>query len=172
MKANSYISKNEHKFLIILFTVVLFLTVANISSKFVESYNFAVQETQLGLEREANQEQGFYISDCYSVYNHPAFFALFSAFVLLTSLTFKKLLHTSYLSILSFCLLSVWFLRATYLLDNWFISTTNTKWNSRLVIFDPFDLLLWVGFLLISLLHAKIIYRFVIEKFQAKLSLK
>lgn len=172
MKANSYISKKEYKFLIILFIVVLFLTVANISSKFIGSYNFAVQEAQISLERMANQEQNFYISDCYSGYNHPAFFAIFSAFILLTSLSFKKLLNTSYFSILSFCFLSVWFVRTTYLLDYWFISITNAKWNSILVNFDIFDLLLWIGFLIISFFQAKIIYRFVTEKFQAKLSLK
>ena len=171
METVNYISKNERRFLIFMFTAVLFLTVASISFKFIDSYNLAVFDEQLNLRRQANNEGSFYITDCYSVYGHPAFFTLFSSFIFLVSFVFKKFSHTSFLLTLSFCFLSIWLIRVTFLTD-WFLKITNIEWNSALIRFDIFDFLLWICFLTIVLFQTKILFRFAREKFRAKISLK
>lgn len=169
MKEDCYIPDNESKILKILFAALLFLTLASISSKFIAGYNSAVADEQRHLSRIAENGQDFYATDCYRFYNHTALFALFSVFILLFSLSTKRFTKTNYFSVISFFLLSLTLLQATYLHLR-FAEIVGIEWNSLLVLPNVLDAFLYFCFASVLILQTKIIYRFVKENFRVKIS--
>lgn len=155
------LSSKETLFLKFVFAVTLLLTFASIFLKFINGYNYALEEQRLS----------FGIYSFYKIYNHFAFFTLFSIFIFLVSLGLKKYLETSYFSIISFCLLSISLLQAAFL-PVWFAAIINIKFNFDLIDFNFFDGLLYICFAIIVIFYLKIIYRFTREKFLANISLR
>lgn len=163
--------KKELLALRVLIPSILFLTVFSIISKFIKGYNSAVSERFSELEKIANNSPAFVFSDCSSFYNHPFIFTLFAIFIFLTFLFYKKLTQTNLFTITSGIIFVLTLLQSSYL-SLWFAKIVNIEWNYLLIGFDIFDLILYFLFTLTIFLQIKIIYYFVRERFQAKISLK
>jgi hypothetical protein len=155
------LSSKEILFLKFVFAAALLLTFASIFLKFIDGYKYALEEQQIG----------FAMYSFYKIYNHFAFFTLFSILIFLSSLALKKHMETCYFSVISFCLLSISLLQAAFL-PVWFAAIVNINFNFDLIHFNFFDGLLYICFAIIAIFYLKIICRFTREKFRAKISLR
>lgn len=150
---------------------IFILTISSISAKMIRSYNQAISDkfAELGSIADNSPQFGFY--DCFNVYNHPAIFTGFAVFIFLTSFALTKFTKTLFPLVVSFLIFAVSLLQARYL-SVWFPEVVNIEWNSLLIQPDVFDSILYIFFALTIFLQIKIIYRFAIERFHAKISLR
>jgi len=117
MKANNYISKREHKFLLVFAFIVFVLAFSSFTSHIIESYNDSVSQTQEKLEKKANyvktNEVSFEFYDLTRTDPRPfynLFISLLSLFAFLALLKTKKFVLPSFFTAFSFLIFSTWFI--------------------------------------------------------------
>ncbi len=111
MKANNYISKREHKLLLIVaFTASLFV-LSIFTLQVVKDYNYSVSEEQLEIQYQATGERGIHFSSSNSEYTIPGLHFL-TLFIFLALLKTKKFLLPSLLTVFYvLCIIYSLFLR-------------------------------------------------------------
>ena len=112
MKANKYISKREHKFLLITAFMAFMFTLSVVSFQVVKSYTDTVVESQKERKNQANSEKTIRFSNHGMNYNFPLFhFLTFFVFALL--LITKRFLLSSFLTV-CYAVLFIYGLSARY----------------------------------------------------------
>ncbi len=101
MKANNYISRKEHKSLLIVALITVVIAFSNITFQGVEKYNNSVSEKQEKLEKQANGQPTFEFYDFVRASSIP-FLNLLSFFIFLTLYKSKRFIISSLLTLLIF----------------------------------------------------------------------
>lgn len=163
--------KKDVSILKFLLSSVFILTVLSISTKFINGYNQAISEKFSELGKIANNSPQFEFYVFYTFHNHSSFFAIFAFFIFLNSFALNRFTNNHFYSYISFLIFGLSALQATYL-SVWFTKLVNIEENFLLIQPDVFDVILYIFFTLTIILQIKIIYRFAIKRFHAKISLK
>lgn len=179
MSSKILLSPIEHKILLVMGFLICSLYFTNLSDKAIAIYNKNVEDEQIEKRNFANNEENisFSFSNCYSIPIYETVLALQILTIPLLLLLIRKQHFARFLS----SLFLTFFILFGYI--NWMIfSYTARKSNENFQIeettFNTYILyqstvLEFVLFLIVAILfvlQSAILLRFVIEKFQAKIS--
>jgi len=113
MKANKYISKREHKFLLIVAFTAFVFALSIFSLQGIKDYNNAISKEQNELERLANNEPIISFSACGGMDYRVPFFHFLTFFILVALLKTKRFLLPSFLTVF-YAIIFIYGLSARY----------------------------------------------------------
>ena len=177
MKANSYISKREHKLLLAFAFVVFVLAFSSFASHIIESYNNSVSQIQFELKEEATRVNTDKVSfGIYSNYgtdwrlSYRFFIVLSFLFTIAALFKTKRFLLPSLFTSLSFFIFLTWFINFNRMINH--NETLPPNFLERLLkIAEPFDYAVFLSVSILLFWQISILLRMLVKTSQKEKAL-
>jgi len=171
MKANNYISKKEHKLLLIFAFILFILAFTNFVCDSIESYNKRFQEEQIELKEKANNN-----GNSFGIYgdwgaNRPWYRFSFIFLTLLAFLTLQKIrvfIFPLFITIVPFSIFAYWFIRTYNLIVIDEFVSRHKGLDRTLIIATVFDYLIFFFVSILLFWQISILLRMLIKTLQRK----
>lgn len=172
MRANKYISRAEHKLILIVALLVFIFPISILSFKFIQDYNHGIYEAQQELKYQANGK--IPLRFAVDSINHSVPIAyLLSVFIFIALLKPKKFLLSSFLT---FCFVILIIYGIYFRFEHIFAESMFGKLNSgfieqmQIVVYD-FDYTVFALAIILLFWQISILLRMLVKTTQRKLEL-